>query len=328
MNDSVSEGTQYSGIEYSDSILKLTDPTILAEAKSSSSQISKMTRKGVRIPNYDWATFDCGAYVEVTTPQNKELDLVIGSKAGRVVGKVKDTYVYSSDNTTVTLGRDNAFKSALDPYAPQSCLLEIHEDYKIKQHGDSTTRIIIPVEWLKEISEKDYKDAVNRIPRKGLDKMFNKNKKRLESFSDGTGTFLNQLENEVKTAVKKFMMQPHIGFPEDEVEEYSNVKIKLEGEHIEIQVGAELSYEPLEELCTALNTVIAKYDHNAYFEPECLGRIVAYLMQYPYLENKSSDLTRALDLGNDGSSDDSYTHYTFTFNGQRYSFQSVMTTTK
>lgn len=179
LNDSVSEGTQYSGIEYSDSILKLTDPTILAEAKSSSSPV----------------------------------------------------------------GGNNA------------------------------------------------------------------------------STFLSQLENEVKTAVKKFMMQPHIGFPEDEVEEYSNVKIKLEGEHIEIQVGAELSYEPLEELCTALNTVIAKYDHNAYFEPECPGRIVAYLMQYPYLENKSSDLTEALDLGNDGSSDDSYTHYTFTFNGQRYSFQ-------
>lgn len=97
--------------------------------------------------------------------------------------------------------------------------------------------------------------------------------------------FLNQLENEIKTAVRKFMMQPHIGFPEDEVDEYSNVKVKLEGEHIEIQVGAELSYEPLEELCTALNKVISKYDHNAYFEPECPGRIVAYLMQYPYLES-------------------------------------------
>lgn len=115
--------------------------------------------------------------------------------------------------------------------------------------------------------------------------MFNKNKKRVESFSDGTGTFLNQLKNEIKTAVKKFMMQPHIGFPEGEVDEYSNVKIKLEGEHIEIQVGAELSYELLEELCTALNKVISKYDHNAYFEPECPGRIVAYLMQYPYLES-------------------------------------------
>lgn len=297
------------------------DDDSYTEAKSTASQISKMTYKGARIPNYSWAQFDCGAYVLVTAPQNKALDLKVSSKAGRIVGKVKDTYVYSSNNSTGRMGRDNDFRNELDASAPQSCLVEVHDDYKIKQHGEATNRIIIPTEWLREISEKDYKDAVNRIPRKGLDKMFNKNKKRLESFSDGTGTFLSQLENEIKTAVKKFMMQPHIGFPEDEVEEYSNVKIKLEGEHIEIQVGAELSYEPLEELCTALNTVIAKYDHNAYFEPECPGRIVAYLMQYPYLENKSSDLTEALDLGNDGSSDDSYTHYTFTFNGQRYSFQ-------
>lgn len=293
-----------------------------SEATSKAGQVSKMTYKGTRIPNYSWAQFDCGAYVIITAPQNKALDLKVGSKAGRVVGKVKDTYVYSSNNSTGRMGRDNDFRNELDASAPQSCLVEVHDDYKIKQHGEATNRIIIPTEWLREVSEKDYKDAVNRIPRKGLDKIFNKNKKRVESFSDNSNaTFLNQLENEVKTAVKKFMMQPHIGFPEDEVDEYSNVKVKLEGEHIEIQVGAELSYEPLEELCTALNKVIIKYDRNAYFEPECPGRIVAYLMQYPYLENMSSDLTEALDLGNDGSSDDSYTHYTFTFNGQRYSFQ-------
>lgn len=151
------------------------------EASSKSSQVSKMTHKGAKIPNYDWAKFDCGAYVQVTTPQNPALDLKVGSKAGRVVGKVKDTYVYASDNKTGTMGRDNDFKSELDAFAPQSCLVEIHEDYKIKQHGQLTTRIIIPVEWLREIDEKTYKDSINAIPRKGLNKLFNKNKKRIES---------------------------------------------------------------------------------------------------------------------------------------------------
>lgn len=108
----------------------------------------------------------------------------------------------------------------------------------------------------------------------------------LPDFNEGNAAaFLDELENKIKASVKKFMMRPEIGFPENEVEDYSRVSVDLVGEHIEIYVAAELSYEPLENLCTELNKVITEYDKNAYFEPECPGRIVAYLMQYPYIDN-------------------------------------------
>lgn len=97
-------------------------------------------------------------------------------------------------------------------------------------------------------------------------------------------SFIRKLEYEIRAALNKFMQQPKIGFLEDEIDYYTSVGVKLKGEHIEISVGAELSYSSLEDLCTALNKVIEKYDHNAYFEPECPGRIVAYLMQYPYID--------------------------------------------
>lgn len=137
---------------------------------------------------------------------------------------------------------------------------------------------------------------------------------------DNAATFLDKLESEIKQEVKKFMMSPRCGFLEDEVEDYSNVSTDINDDHVKISIGAELSFGSISALCDALNPIIAKYDKDAYFEPECPGRIVAYLFGVK-TQKESVELTEAIDLGNDGSSDDSYTHYTFTFNGQRYSFQ-------
>ena len=156
----------------------------IVEAKSTSkSNVSKMTQKGQKIQNQDWAEYKIGSYVEVINPlNNKSLDVKMGiSGYGKLAGKVKDTYVYNDGADNLTAGGSNHNYGELNPSADQSCLIEVHDDFKVSQHGDKTNRIIIPVDCLKEITEKEYKDIVNKIPREGLDKLFNKNKTRIES---------------------------------------------------------------------------------------------------------------------------------------------------
>ena len=67
------------------------------------------------------------------------------------------------------------------------------------------------------------------------------------------------------------------GFPEDEADDYLSVSTDINDDYVMIAVGAELGYDSLFELCQTLDKVIAKHDKDAYFEPECPGRIVAYL---------------------------------------------------
>lgn len=94
--------------------------------------------------------------------------------------------------------------------------------------------------------------------------------------------FLDEVEAKIRKAATEFLVKNE-GIEANEASDFCTVSADIVGEHIEIAVGAELSYEPLSDLCDALNKVIEEYDKNAYFEPECPGRIVAYLMQYPYL---------------------------------------------
>ena len=85
---------------------------------------------------------------------------------------------------------------------------------------------------------------------------------------------LTKLKDKILSAVKDVMMSPNFGFLEDEVNEYSFVDVYPEGR---VEVRAEVDYDGLMELVSALNPIIQKYDKDSYFEPVEPGIIEAYL---------------------------------------------------
>ena len=66
-------------------------------------------------------------------------------------------------------------------------------------------------------------------------------------------------------------------YDEEFVHDYCEVKVKELEDCFEARVNAELSYSDLEDLGTELTKVITEFDPSAYFEPECPGRLVAYV---------------------------------------------------
>lgn len=86
-----------------------------------------------------------------------------------------------------------------------------------------------------------------------------------------------KLDKELKAKVLETMQTPKFGFPADEAEEYSAVDVIQLEDGLKAEVRAEVSYEGLELLCEALDPIVAKYDTDAYFEPEVPGIISAYL---------------------------------------------------
>ncbi len=93
--------------------------------------------------------------------------------------------------------------------------------------------------------------------------------------------------NQIFKAVKRTMMEPDFGFPEDEVEDYFRVEVSdrsipsgEEGEcreYIRVEVRAEVSYEGMEEIADELNLIVAKYDKYAYFDFDEPGIMSAYI---------------------------------------------------
>lgn len=66
-------------------------------------------------------------------------------------------------------------------------------------------------------------------------------------------------------------------YDEEFVHDYCEVQVgEVEG-NIQVRVNAEVSYSDLEDLGTELTKVITEFDPHAYFEPECPGRLVAYV---------------------------------------------------
>lgn len=88
----------------------------------------------------------------------------------------------------------------------------------------------------------------------------------------------SELHQKVDKEVLEYMKSE--GFDEKEVRDYSRVDAyfdHLDGGHLIIEVGAEVSYDGLMELCDRLNPIVAFYDEESYFEPVTSGIISAWL---------------------------------------------------
>lgn len=92
------------------------------------------------------------------------------------------------------------------------------------------------------------------------------------------------------------MTSPEFGFESDEVADYIRVATKLENDWIVVEIGAEVDFDGLSEICEKLTKVIAEYDPEAYFEPVDPGIAEAYLNTDTLLNNrKSHDVFSAVD---------------------------------
>ena len=85
------------------------------------------------------------------------------------------------------------------------------------------------------------------------------------------------MSSEINKVLTDTMIE--FGFPEDEIKDYSAVEIKPteSGDMLQVEVRAELSYDDITTLADRLDTLIQKYDHNAYFEPVVPGIIEAFV---------------------------------------------------
>ena len=88
---------------------------------------------------------------------------------------------------------------------------------------------------------------------------------------------LDTCVEEIRQAARKFFQEPHIGFPENEIDDYLFIDTKeneYDPDYITIEVRAELSYDACIELADVLDTIVTKYDPDAYFDMEAPGIMV------------------------------------------------------
>lgn len=138
------------------------------------------------------------------------------------------------------------------------------------------TKDVVPINYDQVQGFEPIKlDGIKKLQKDLGDMLLPKQESNNEDYDDNAATFLDNITKEITDATHKFMMSK--GFPEDEVKDYSRVDTDVTDDYIKIMVGAELEYDSLFELCKTLDKIIEKEDKDAYFEPECPGRIVAYL---------------------------------------------------
>lgn len=88
--------------------------------------------------------------------------------------------------------------------------------------------------------------------------------------------------------LENIMTSPEFGFESDEVADYIRVDTKLEHDQVVVEIGAEVSFDGLSEICEKLTKVITDYDPEAYFEPVDPGIAEAYLNTDTLLNNRNS----------------------------------------
>lgn len=92
------------------------------------------------------------------------------------------------------------------------------------------------------------------------------------------------------------MTSPEFGFESDEVDDYIRVDTRLQDEWLIVEIGAEVDFSGLSEICDKLTEVIVDYDPEAYFEPVWPGIAETYLNTDTLLNNrKSHDVFSAVD---------------------------------
>ena len=86
--------------------------------------------------------------------------------------------------------------------------------------------------------------------------------------SDDIRDDLSELHQKVERELKKIVTSDEWGFSKDEFKHYFRVDLEImDDQRARIEIGAEVSYNGLEELCNKLDTVVQSYDEGAYFEP-------------------------------------------------------------
>jgi len=85
--------------------------------------------------------------------------------------------------------------------------------------------------------------------------------------------------DKIKAAIEKEVLayMTSEGFDEDEARSYSRVTVTKDDGRIRCEVGAELSYDGLIDLANRLDSVISKFDRDAYFDADEPGIISAYV---------------------------------------------------
>ena len=90
-------------------------------------------------------------------------------------------------------------------------------------------------------------------------------------------SFIQTLNRDVEQTGIQFLIDS--GWDDSTAKDYFSCRTsyKEDSSMIEVAVGAELDFDELMELAETLDTVINKYDENAYFDAEDAGRLSAYL---------------------------------------------------
>lgn len=108
------------------------------------------------------------------------------------------------------------------------------------------------------------------------------------------------LENEIKEGIREYFASPEGGWPEDELDQavadYSRVEIQDSGDHIVVQVRAELSYEGMMNLSEILDLIVQQYDDESYFEQVTPGIMEAYIWDNSVAVHASEDTDAVQDI--------------------------------
>lgn len=106
----------------------------------------------------------------------------------------------------------------------------------------------------------------------------------------------DQLRDDLIQKLVDVMSGPNFGFPRNDILDYSRVDIGFDDDEnrIEVEVGAEVSYDGLMQIAQELDPIIQSYDRDAYFDAEDAGLLVA-VIQYESLR-KHMNVNSAVDF--------------------------------